>query len=215
MDCLISSQDLDRVRFNASGIQCCAFGRASLAQLCALPCGGSGRADFRRLGHFHERTGFYIVKIAVDRDGWRHEWVPANAPHIGNNASMNISDRQPVDELASVRAWPCAAVMPALRVNNRLLQAPRQQAANNFIGERLHATVGVMDYKPLACAEKLVADQKRANSVIAGAATGIANHCASPSARPANFAGSSRASMQVRNREAPRGWHGEPAFSAK
>src|SRR5260370_42132390 len=127
-------------------------------------CGGSRRTDFCRLGHFDEHTGFYIVKIAVDRDGWRHERVRANASHIGNNASLNISDRQPVDELASVRAWPRAAVMPALRVNHRLLQALRQQAANNFIREGLHAPVGVIDYEPLACAEKLVADDKRANS---------------------------------------------------
>jgi len=195
---LISSQDLDRVAFNASGIQCCAFGRASLAQLCVLPCGGSGRTDFCRLGHFHERTGFYIVKIAVDLDSWRHERVRANAPHIGNNASMNISDRQPVDELASVRAWPCTAVMPAPRVDRRLLQAPRQQTADNFIGERLHATVGVMDYEPLACAEKLVADHKRANSVVAGAATGIANHVRVAFRKASELAGSSRASMQVR-----------------
>src|SRR5260370_40381917 len=114
--------------------------------------------------------------MAVDRKGGRTERVRANASHIGTNPSLTISDRQPVDDLASVRAWPRAPVMPALRVNHRLLQALRQQAANNFIREGLPATVGVMDYEPLACAQKLVADHKRANSAVAGAATGLANH---------------------------------------
>src|SRR6516164_9611731 len=80
-----------------------------------------------------ECTGFDIVKIAVDRDGGRHEWMCANAPHIGHDARMDISDRQPVDELASVRAWLRAPIVPALRVNPCLLQALRQQVANNLI----------------------------------------------------------------------------------
>ena len=36
----------------------------------------------------------------LDRDGGRHEGMRANAPHIGHDARMDISDRQPVDELA-------------------------------------------------------------------------------------------------------------------
>src|SRR5215472_731196 len=71
-----------------------------------LSCGGNNRTDFCRLGHFEECTGFDIVKIAVDRDGGRHEWIRANAPHIGHDAPMDISGRQPVDELPSVRARP-------------------------------------------------------------------------------------------------------------
>ena len=66
----------------------------------------SGRTDFCCLGHFDKRTGFYIVEIAVDRDGWRHKRVRANPPHIGDNARMSVSDREPIDELASVGAWP-------------------------------------------------------------------------------------------------------------
>ena len=115
----------------------------------------SGRTDFCCLGHFDKRTGFYIVEIAVDRDGWRHKRVHANPPHIGDNARMSVSDREPIDELASVGAWPRTTVMPALRVNHRLLQAPRQQAADDFIRERFHPTVGMMDDEPLACARSL------------------------------------------------------------
>jgi hypothetical protein len=138
--------------------------------------GDRGRTDFCCLGHFDKRTGFHIVEIAVDRDGWRHKRVRANPPHIGDNARMSVSDREPIDELASVGPWPRSTVMPALRVNHRLLQAPRQQAADDFIRERFHPTVGMMDDEPLACAKKLVADHKRANASFAGAAAGITNH---------------------------------------
>jgi hypothetical protein len=105
--------------------------------------------------------------------------------------------------------------MPALRVNHRLLQAPRQQAADDFIRERFHATVVMMDDEPLACAKKLVADHKLANGVVAGAAAGIANHV-----RVAFLKAGELCRIQSRiyaghNREPPRGRHAELAFSTK
>ena len=115
----------------------------------------------------------------------------------------------------SVGAWPRTTVMPALRVNHRLLQAPRQQAADDFIRERFHPTVGMMDDEPLACAKKLVADHKRANGVVAGTAAGITNHVrvAFPEAgEPCRIQSRVHASQ---NREPPRGRHAESAFSAK
>src|SRR5205823_14304883 len=75
-----------------------------------LSCGSNNRTDFCRLGHFEECSSFDIVKIAVDRNGGGHEGMRTNAPHIGHDTRMDISDRQPVDELASVRAWPRAAI---------------------------------------------------------------------------------------------------------
>src|SRR5262245_50855058 len=111
MDCLISSGARDPQFMNEQNgnIKCQArtgsrsryihykrntvlrFRPGVVAQLCVLPYGASGRTDFCRHRYFEEYTGFYIVKIAVDLDGWRHERVRANAPHIGDNARMDIS----------------------------------------------------------------------------------------------------------------------------
>ena len=72
-----------------------------------------------------------------------------------------------------------------------------------------------MDYEPLACAEKLVADDKRANSVVAGAATGIANHVRVAFRKASELCRIEPRVHASQNREAPRGRHGELTFSAK
>jgi hypothetical protein len=105
--------------------------------------------------------------------------------------------------------------MPALRVNHRLLQAPRQQAADDFIRERFHPTVGMMDDEPLACAKKLVADHKRANGVVAGAAAGITNHVRIAFPEAGELCRIQSRVHASQNREPPRRRHAELAFSAK
>ena len=138
-----------------------------------------------------------------------------NAPHIGHDARMDISDCQPVDELASVRAWPRAPIVPALRVHLCLLQALREQVANNLIRKGLHATVSVMDDEPLACTEKLVADHKRANSIVARAAAGIPNHMGVAFGEAGELCRIEARVHASQNREAPRGRHAELTFSAE
>ena len=65
-------------------------------------------------------------------------------------------------------------------------------------GEELHAAVRVVDHEPLARAEQLVGDDQRADRVVARAAAGVADDVRVALVSPAYFAGSRRASMQVR-----------------
>ena len=55
----------------------------------------------------------------------------------------------------------------------------------------------MMNDKPFLGSEQFVGNDQRANGILAGAAAGVADEWASPSAKPANFAGSRRASIQV------------------
>jgi len=110
---------------------------------------------------------------------------------------------------------PRAAIVPALRINLCLLQALRQHVANNLIRKGLHATVGVMDHEPLACTEKLVADHKRANSIVACAAAGIPNHMRVAFGEADELCRIEARIHASQNRKAPRGRHGELTFSAE
>ncbi len=54
-------------------------------------------------------------------------------------------------------------------------EAVGKEAADDFVGEELHAAVGVVDDEEFFGAEELVADDQRADGVVAGAAAGVAN----------------------------------------
>jgi hypothetical protein len=55
----------------------------------------------------------------------------------------------------------------------------------------------MMNDKPFAGSKQFVRNDQEPNGILAGAAAGVADEWASPSAKPANFAGSRRASIQV------------------
>ena len=57
----------------------------------AACCGGGGYLD--------EFAGFYVVDIAVDGDGLRHERARADAGDIGENGLGLIFDGEEFDEL--------------------------------------------------------------------------------------------------------------------
>ena len=69
--------------------------------------------------------------------------------------------------------------------------------------------------EPLARAEQLVGDDQRADRVVAGAAAGVADDVGVALASPANLAGSSRASMQVRIAKRRAGGMASSALSPK
>src|SRR5262249_53162169 len=87
--------------------------------------------------------------------------------------------------------------------------------ANNLIRKGLHATVSVMDDEPLACTEKLVADHKRANSIVARAAAGIPNHMRVAFGEAGELCRIEACVHASQNREAPLGRHGKLTFSAE
>ncbi len=94
---------------------------------------------------------------------------------------------------------PAAAhVAEALGRQFRSLQTRSQQSTHDFISEKLHAAVGLMDDKEFARAQQFVGitRDRMASSLARPPALRIT--CVSPSARPAYLAGSSRTSMQVR-----------------
>src|SRR6188474_220929 len=89
-------------------------------------------------------------------------------------------------------------IMPAGGSELCCVEALPQERAHHLISECLHAAVRVMDHEPLVRAKQLVGDNKRADASSLARPPALRITCASPSARPANLAGSSRASMQVR-----------------
>src|SRR5262245_20431867 len=66
--------------------------------------------------------------------------------------------------------------MPAVGSKLCCVEALSQEHAHHLVSECLHAAVRVMDHKPLVRAEQLVGDNKRADGIIAGPTTSIADH---------------------------------------
>ncbi len=66
-------------------------------------------------------------------------------------------------------------IAPAAFVYRRGLQAAGEKPAHDLVGKRLHAAVGMVDDEPLARAQLLVRNDRRADGVVAGAAPGVAD----------------------------------------
>src|SRR5262249_27858541 len=158
------------------------------------PSGGS-LSGLGRLIDLHQAAALHVVNVTVDRDILRHQRMIADARNVLNHASGEVADRVPFDELAVDRARALADVAPTGFAELCGVEAFRQQIAHHLVGERLHAAIGVMDDEPFAGAEQLGGDHERADRVIGRRPPALRITWASPSARPAYLAGSSRASM--------------------
>src|SRR5690348_7099234 len=66
--------------------------------------------------------------------------------------------------------------MPAIGSELCCVEALFQERAHYLVSECLHTAVRVMDHEPLVRAEQLVGDNKRADGIIAGPTTRIADH---------------------------------------
>jgi len=63
-----------------------------------------------------------------------------------------------------------------IRGQFRGFQTRRQQATHDFIGEKLHAAIGVVNDKKFSRSQELVADYQGTDGIVAGPSTGIADY---------------------------------------
>ena len=112
-----------------------------------------------------------LIGMLLGTSGWLRMRATSST-----TACFGSADRQPLDVLAGARSWAFADVTEAARGELRRFQAGGQQATHHFVGEELHAAVGVMNDEKFLGTQQFVADDQGANRVIAGAAAGIANH---------------------------------------
>ena len=80
----------------------------------------------------------------------------ANAAHVMQHARRLIRYGMPFYKLASARAMTVLRIRPSFTVEFGRFQIVIKQVSDHIIREKLHAAIGVMDYKPLASSEELV-----------------------------------------------------------
>src|SRR5580704_7639722 len=100
----------------------------------------------------------------------------SNTFDVVNDSLALISNRQPLDVLAGTGSGTAADVTKSTWSQFGGLQTRSQQPAHDFIREKLHPAIGVMDNEEFPRPQQLVTDYKRADRVVAGAATGVADH---------------------------------------
>jgi hypothetical protein len=74
----------------------------------------------------------------------------ADARDIVYHTLRLVRNGQPLDVLAGSRARSLTNVLPLPADQGRGVEALRQKASNDFIGEEFHAALGVMDHEPFA-----------------------------------------------------------------
>ena len=99
-----------------------------------------------------------------------------NAFHVLGHAFFLGLDGEPVDVIALSAARTLAAIVPAIRVDGSGFQAAGEQIAHDFIGEQLHAAVGVMDDEPFPRSQQFIRNHQGTNGVFTGASAGVAYH---------------------------------------
>src|SRR5262249_31797681 len=87
-----------------------------------------------------------------------------------------IFDRQPIDEVTFRGTRTAPYITPAVGTELCCVEALSQERAHRVVSECLHAAIRVMDHEPLVGAEQLMGDNKRADGIIAGPTTSIADH---------------------------------------
>src|SRR5680860_544716 len=149
----------------------------------------SNLSSLGRLRYLDQSTGLNVIDIAVDSHRARHKRMRPDAPHVGRDALSLILDGQPIDELTFRGAWTAPDIMPTLCLKFRGVEALPQKRAHHLVGEGLHAAVGVVDHEPLICTEQLVRNDQRADGVVAGASTGVADNVSIPFCEPGELGG--------------------------
>src|SRR5437867_9476265 len=113
---------------------------------CRDPTSSSaGTARGGGLRHFDELARVYIVDVAVDWDGLRHERAGANAGHVCDDGLVLVFDGEPFDELCGGGTGAFAYVLEALGGEGGGFEAVGEEAAHHIVGEEEHAEVGVVN----------------------------------------------------------------------
>ena len=68
-----------------------------------------------------------------------------------------------------------AHVLPAFRRKIGRLQTLGEQIADDVVGEKLHAAIGMVHYEPLARTQQFVRDDQRTDGIVAGTSACVAN----------------------------------------
>src|SRR5262249_34570849 len=122
-----------------------------------------------------QSAGLHVVDVSVDRDGFWNQRMVADTPHIGDDCRRVVLHREPVDELTFRRAWALADIAKAGGSQLRGLEALGQETPHQLVGEEQHSAVRMMNDEELLRAEELVGNDQRAEGVVTGAASRVAN----------------------------------------
>src|SRR5207245_9932259 len=136
-------------------------------------------------------------------------------PHVGDDGSHIILHREPINELTLRRSWAFPDIAKAAGRELRRLEATGEEIPHHLVREEQHAAVGLVTDEELIRAEQLVGDDTRAERVVAGASSGIANHVGI-SLRESGVLGRIQTGVHTReNRKVTRRWYCQLALRAK
>src|SRR6266850_7969013 len=123
-----------------------------------------------------EFSGAHVVKETVERNGFGHERMVANARNIVEDSLLLVLDGKPFDEFTGAGSRSLADVREPLGGQLRCFQAGSQQVADDIAVEEFHAAIGMVNDEKFARAEKFIADDQGANGIVAGPAAGVADN---------------------------------------
>src|SRR5882724_8194834 len=144
-----------------------------MAAGCKLLSGGSCGFGAFDLDEF---AGAHVVKETIDGNGFGHERMVANARDIVEHGLLLVLDGEPFDEFTGAGSPSLADVLEPLGGQLRCFQAGSQQAAHDIAGKEFHAAIGMVNDEEFAGAKKFIADDQRADGVVAGPAAGVADN---------------------------------------
>ena len=111
-------------------------------------------AGFGCFGYFNEVPGVDVVDVAVNRNMLCDERMLTDAAYVLNHTRSLILDGVPFYELTCARSMTVLRIRPSFTVKLCGFQTISKQIADHVVREKLHATVGVVDDKPLAVPRK-------------------------------------------------------------
>src|SRR6266850_5673111 len=159
-----------------------------------------------------EFSGAHVVKETVERNGFGHERMVANARNIVEDSLLLVLDGKPFDEFTGAGSRSLADVLEPLSGQLRCFQAGSQQVAHDIAGEEFHAAIGMVNDEKFACSEKFITDDQRANGIVAGPTAGVADDVGIAFGETGILGGIEARVHAGENGEAARGRESEFAF---
>ena len=133
---------------------------ASLGLVRAMRSRRDGSAFLSRRRNLIQAPCLYIVYEAENRDVLGNEGMLADPPHVFDDAALEISDRQPANEMTAGGSPTMLWIGPCLSIEGGGLEIIFEKIAHHTVTEKLHSAVGVVDNKPLARTQELVRNYK-------------------------------------------------------
>jgi hypothetical protein len=168
--------------------------------------GGFGAFDFEEL------AGADVVKETVDRNRFRDERMIADASDVVEDGLFLIADGKPLDVFTSAGAGAFAEVLETLRSERGGFEAGGEETAHDVVGEKFHATIGMVNDEEFTGAEKFVANDEGADGVVTGAAASVADNVGVAFGEPGVLGGIEARIHAGENGETACRWESEFAF---